>query len=127
MSGPRTKNPAGGRGGSQHQSGQGWRSEYSAPRGFQGVRQRGFIRNLLPDPAIYYAARVAKLGQPNADGWAACKCPFHEDAHASAAANLSTGGFRCFACGAKGDLLGIHQRLTGLAFKDAARDLGAWK
>lgn len=127
MSGPRTKNPAGGRGFVSSQPGQDWRAKFSKERALYGERKRGFIRELLPDPGAYYAARVQKLGRPNGEGWASCKCPFHDDTNASAAANLKTGGFRCFACGVKGDLLGFHERLTGLAFKDAARDLGAWR
>ena len=51
------------------------------------------------------------------------RCPFHEDAHASASANLLTGGFRCHACEARGDLVGFHMRRTGLAFKAAVADL----
>lgn len=127
MSGPRTKNPSGGRGFASRQTGQDWQAKFSKERALYGERKRGFVRDLLPDPATYYAARVQKLGRPNGDGWASCRCPFHDDGNASAAANLKTGGFRCFACGAKGDLLGFHERLTGLAFKDAARDLGAWR
>ena len=58
-------------------------------------------RNRLPDPAGYYPSRLSKLGRPNGEGWAACRCPFHEDTHASAAVNLKTGAFRCFACDEK--------------------------
>ena len=39
-------------------------------------------RNRLPDPAGYYPSRLSKLGRPNGEGWAACRCPFHEDTHA---------------------------------------------
>ena len=80
-------------------------------------------RNRLPDPAGYYPSRLSKLGRPNGEGWAACRCPFHDDTHASAAVNLKTGAFRCFACDEKGDLPRFHQRITGLGFKAAVCDL----
>lgn len=80
-------------------------------------------RERLPDPATYYAAHMDKLARAAGDGWAACRCPFHDDAHASAAANLIHGGFRCHACEARGDLVSFHMRRTGLAFAPAVRDL----
>lgn len=73
--------------------------------------------------AAYYPRHVRKLGKPNTDGWAACLCPFHKDQNASASVNLRTGGFRCHGCGAHGDLISVHQRITGLQFKAAVRDL----
>jgi hypothetical protein len=84
-------------------------------------------RDRLPDPAPYYAQHVAKLGKPNAIGWAQGVCPFHDDHNASLSVHVANerGGWRCFAgtdCG-KGDMVSFHQRLTGLAFKDAVRDL----
>lgn len=71
----------------------------------------------------YYSAHASKLNKPNGDGWASCRCLFHEDKNASASANLSTGGFRCHGCGVHGDLIAVHQRLTGLPFKGAVRSL----
>lgn len=80
-------------------------------------------RERLPSPATYYPERLMSLGKPNANGWASCRCPFHDDKHASASANLCTGGFRCHGCDAKGDLVAFHQRITGSSFKEAVRDL----
>lgn len=82
-------------------------------------------RERLPDAASYYAAIVAKLGRPNAQGWAQGCCPFHDDGEASLSVQLvgERGGWRCFAnCGA-GDLVSFHMRLRGLGFVDAVRDL----
>lgn len=93
------------------------RSEARAPRLPDNWRER------LPDPASYYAAHLDNLARAAGDGWAASRCPFHDDAHASASANLTTGGFRCHACEARGDLVGFHMRRTGLAFAPAVRDL----
>lgn len=98
-----------------------------AHRQLYGKPPAGYLpdnwRSRLPDPAAYYPRQVHKLGKPNANGWAACRCPFHNDKNASASANLRTGGFRCHACGERGDLIAVHQRLTGLPFKGAVRDL----
>ena len=80
-------------------------------------------RYRLSDPATYYAAHVDKLGKPTAEGWAECLCPFHADRNASASVNLLTGGFRCHGCGAHHDLIGFHQRVTGLDFTAAVREL----
>ncbi|MEO9080038.1 MAG: CHC2 zinc finger domain-containing protein [Rhodanobacter sp.] len=82
-------------------------------------------RDRLPDPATYYRQHVQKLGRTNATGWAQGVCPFHEDHNASLSVNLTgeRGAWRCFASCGGGDLLGFHQRRTGLDFKAAVRDL----
>jgi hypothetical protein len=83
-------------------------------------------RERLPDPAAYYGQHVAKLGRTNATGWAQGVCPFHDDSNASLSVHIagaSAGGWRCFAGCGGGDLLGFHQRRTGLDFKPAVRDL----
>ncbi len=82
-------------------------------------------RDRLPDAGTYYAAHVVKLGKPNDKGWAACRCPFHNDKNPSASANLSTGGFKCHVagCEATHDMIGFHMQLRNLAFADAVREL----
>jgi hypothetical protein len=82
-------------------------------------------RERLPDPAIYYGAHVAKLGKPNASGYAQGICPFHDDHNKSLSVCITGGhgGWRCFASCGGGDLVGFHQRRTGLDFKAAVRDL----
>ncbi len=89
------------------------------------ARQPANWRERLPDPAAYYAQHVAKLGKPNASGWAQGACPFHDDHEASCSVHVgdARGGWRCFAgCGA-GDLVAFHMRRTGLDFAEAVRDL----
>ncbi len=84
-----------------------------------------FRKDRLPIPLEYYRARLHRLrvrGQ-----WATARCPFHEDKNPSLSVSLTHGGFICFACGVKGDLLDFHQRLTGLSFVEAAKALGAWR
>ncbi len=55
-------------------------------------------------------------------GFVGC-CPFHDDSIPS----LSVGGvadrFRCFGCGAHGDVIDYVQRLHGLSFVEAVRSL----
>lgn len=83
-------------------------------------------RDRMPDPAMYYGLHVAKLGRVNAAGWAQGVCPFHDDNNASLSvhvAGASPGAWRCFAGCGGGDLLGFHQRRTGLEFRAAVRDL----
>lgn len=81
-------------------------------------------RQRLPSPDQYYSLHLEKLGHPNGTGWASARCPFHEDRNASLSVKLSgRGHWKCFAgCGC-GDLVAFHERLTGLPFKQAVRDL----
>ena len=82
-------------------------------------------RDRLPDPGAYYAQHVAKLGKPNALGWAQGQCPFHDDRNASLSVHVSDarGGWRCFASCGGGDLVGFHIKRTGQSFADAVREL----
>lgn len=82
-------------------------------------------RSRLPDPTSYYAKRINKLNAPNSSGWAQGCCPFHADSEASLSVHLSgeRGGWKCFAGCGHGDMVSFHQRLTGLRFKPAVRDL----
>jgi hypothetical protein len=39
-----------------------------------------------------------------------------------------SGAYRCMVCGAHGgDILSLHINRTGLGFKEAAKELGAWQ
>lgn len=94
----------------------GWRDNPKAPADW---------RERLPDPATYYAAKLAKLTRANPEGWAQARCLFHDDKAASLSVNLSNprGGWKCFSgCGA-GDLVAFHMRLKRLAFPEACADL----
>ena len=89
------------------------------------TNRRGFRRELLPNPSIYYAQALGVPGKRS--GWRTVRCPFHDDKHASLSVNVESGRFRCHACGAKGgDVLAFHRRRHGLDFKAAAKELGAW-
>lgn len=90
-----------------------------------GARIPESWRDRLPDPASYYTQCIAKLGKPNATGWAQGQCPFHEDRNASLSVHVASvkGQWRCFASCGGGDLVSFHMRRTGLDFKAAVRDL----
>jgi DNA primase len=62
----------------------------------------------------YYGARV-----PDRTGWVSIKCPFHNDAQASAAVNLRDQVFDCFVCDIYGDVYTIIMHQEGIKFKDA--------
>lgn len=76
------------------------------------------------DPESYYRTALPGLkGKPNAQGWILALCPFHEDSDPSMSLNLKQGGFHCFGCGEKGDLITFHAKLNGLSFREAINDL----
>lgn len=85
-----------------------------------------FNRNLLPSPAEYF--RVQGLKLTGGGEWKNVVCPFHDDTKPSLRVRIETGAFRCMVCGAHGgDVLAFHMLITGLPFKRAAQDLGAWE
>ena len=85
-----------------------------------------FIREWLPDPVDYFAAEGLTLkGQGQ---WRTTHCVFHDDKNPSMSINVNSGGFKCFACDARGgDVLTFHRERHGLSFVDAAKALGAWR
>ena len=50
-------------------------------------------------------------------------CPFHEDHHPSLVVNQEKQYFTCFACGEKGDVIHFLQKIEGLSFKEAVKQL----
>lgn len=85
----------------------------------------GFDRQRLPDPATYFASQGLKLiGRTGK--WRTTSCVFHGGSD-SMRVNLTTGGWCCMNCGAKGgDVLAYHMEHHRLDFVEAARQLGAW-
>lgn len=75
------------------------------------------------DPEGFYRAALSLKGKPNARGWILVVCPFHGDSVPSLSVNLKHGGFHCFGCGEKGDLISFHAKLNRLSFRDAVNDL----
>lgn len=91
----------------------------TAPRLLQNVK------GSIP-PADFYRAELPTMPAPRGGGWRdGGLCPFHDDTHAgSFRVNLETGGFKCFACGAKGaDIIAFIQLRDGLSFPEALRQL----
>lgn len=76
------------------------------------------------DPESYYRAQgVEGKGKANGKGWILALCPLHGDGDPSLSINLKTGGFHCFGCGEKGDLIKFHSLLYRMTFADALDDL----
>jgi len=81
-------------------------------------------RDRLPDCETYYRRHVDGLSRPNGAGFARGVCPFHNDHSPSLSVSLAGRGlWKCFACGEHGDLVRFHERITGLSFTAAVRDL----
>jgi DNA primase len=52
-------------------------------------------------------------------GWRKMKCPFHGDAHASAAVNYDKNAFVCHGCGVKGDTYSLIMYKEGGDYREA--------
>jgi DNA primase len=92
----------------------------------QQIRGR-LDRASLPSPISYLTERGLLCKRPRAE-WVSIRCPKHkggDERHPSMSVSLVDGHFACHACGAKGgDIVALHQLVTGLGFRDAVRDLG---
>ena len=64
---------------------------------------------------------VAKLGIEV--GRHKALCPFHEDRHPSL--HFKNNRFKCFACGASGDVIDLVMRYVDISFKEAVEWMGA--
>ena len=52
-------------------------------------------------------------------------CPFHDDKNPSFSVNATTGTYRCWSCGAKGDVFNFVMELDRLTFREALETLAA--
>lgn len=50
-------------------------------------------------------------------------CPFHSESKPSFTVNEEKQIFRCFGCGAGGDVIGFYMRIAGLSFVEAVKEL----
>lgn len=76
------------------------------------------------DFSTFYKERITSLqinGKPETIGL----CPFHNDTNPSLNVNIETGFYRCFACGAKGDVFTFQQETNGVNFPTALKELAA--
>ncbi|GJQ48030.1 MAG: AAA family ATPase [Candidatus Kuenenia stuttgartiensis] len=77
------------------------------------------------DKTKFYKERIPSLqinGKPEAVGL----CPFHNDTNPSLSVNLDTGLYRCYACGAKGDVFTFYQETNGVDFLTTLEDLAVY-
>ena len=72
----------------------------------------------LKDLVESYGIKLRKTGR----SWQG-KCPFHNEKHGSFTVFLD-GGFKCFGCGAKGDIFTFLELTEGLTFREALEKLG---
>lgn len=85
-----------------------------------------FVKDMLPEPEVYYSDQVDNLRVRGK--YATGLCPFHGESHPSFSINTETGSYKCFSCGASGgDILAFHRARFELGFVEAAKELGAWK
>ena len=76
------------------------------------------------DPEQYYRSQgVEAKGKANSQGWILALCPLHGDKDPSLSINLKHGGFHCFGCDTRGDLIAFHSLLNRMTFADAMNDL----
>jgi hypothetical protein len=86
-----------------------------------------FNREALPSPLDYYRTQFPHLPKYTDRQWIKVPCCFHDDENPSLSINLNSGGFHCFACGAKGgDVVAFHMLRLGMPFAATVTFFGAW-
>ncbi len=58
---------------------------------------------------------------PNGSGWQRMKCPYHDEAHASASVNRRLNAFKCHACGVQGDSIKLLKDQRGMSYPEALK------
>jgi hypothetical protein len=87
--------------------------------------KRKFDRERLPTPAHYYSDEFQELKIKSE--WVKVRCSFHQDKNPSLNISMFSGGFKCFACGAKGgDIVAFHMQRYGMSFVETVTFFGAW-
>jgi CHC2 zinc finger len=89
-----------------------------------------FDRTALPPARSFYECEGFTLTRANGKEWCMAKGqpPCHKsESGRSFSVSLSHGGFRCFGCGAKGDLIKFVQLRDGCDFVTACKTLGCWR
>ncbi len=87
-----------------------------------------FRHDRLPVPKVFYERQLGKLSRPNRRGYSQGRCPFHQSKGGkSFSANLTTGSFTCFGCGARGSsIVSFVMLRDNVSFKTACQSLGCW-
>jgi CHC2-type zinc finger protein len=89
-----------------------------------------FDRSSLPPARSFYESEGFKLSRPNSKGWAMAKGqpPCHKsESGRSFSINVNHGGFVCFGCGARGDMVKYVQIRDRCGFVDACKSLDCWR
>ena len=73
----------------------------------------------------FYMDHVSNL-KLNGNGQGKGLCEFHDDTNPSLSVNTGTGQYHCFSCDAQGDIFSFYQRLKGVDFPTAVRELAAY-
>ena len=88
-------------------------------------KSRYFDKSLLPTATDYYQKQFTALKITLK--WTLVLCPFHDDKKPSLSIHLITGGFHCFACGARGgDIVEFHRQRYQMSFIETVSYFGAW-
>lgn len=86
-------------------------------------------RHITPE-RFYRGMLDGCFGKHTGDNWHKWMglCPFHDDSRpGSVVINLSTGQFKCFACGTScGDIIDFYQHYTGCGFREALQGIGGF-
>lgn len=90
-----------------------------------------FLFALLMDPTLEIKAKLPieeLVGQycdikKKGRGFV-CVCPFHQDKHPSMQISPDKGIAYCFACSSGGDIFSFYQKIEGVDFPQALKDLG---
>jgi hypothetical protein len=84
----------------------------------------GFNRDRVPGWSAYAVSTGLTLS--GRGQWRTTRCDIHGGSD-SLRVNVTSGGWICMACGAKGgDALAHYRQVSGKSFRQAASDLGAW-
>lgn len=84
------------------------------------------IKNNISIPSYYHTVLNGSIGKATGSGWHKIDtlCPFHDDKHAgSFYVNLNTGHYKCFSCGAKGDVIDFHKGFYAMSTKETVQEL----
>lgn len=76
--------------------------------------------------AYYQRELGGVLGRHTGQGWykTTALCPFHNDRRPGTFyVNVHTGKYKCFSCGASGDVIDFHKHKYGLDTKAALKDM----
>ena len=81
------------------------------------------IKVLSHDVLAFYSKEFPEIKIKSQ--WEKVRCCFHVDSNPSLSINLISGGFHCFACGAKGgDIISFIMKRYHMTFKETCRYLG---